>query len=1012
MKQKISYLFFSFVLILLAMVSLDGKQAEATQINGSWSTGSTVNSQTVAMFTNDYISNTENSLLGRENATSRFFTPVFCGGVQVLKYDERTNARLSGAQFTIYDSWNRPVQVIETNYKGIAETRSLRLGNYSIRETKAPSGYQIETSEVRFSLLWAGQIVCLTKCNKPLPVQKGSLKVIKTNENKQVLAGAVFDVYNANNQYMGRITTNANGIATLGNLPYGTYKLIEVKAPNGYELDSTPKYVTISATSPSGVGSINIMNKKEIATGELEIIKKDEAGKALAGAEFIVFNSNLAIVGQVQTNANGIAVLKDLPYGNYAVVEMKAPDGYELDSTTKYVTVSKTDPKGKVSITVINKKKITTGALNVIKKDEKGKLLAGAEFEVRDAKNKLVGKITTGTNGIGVLKDLPFGTYKLIETKAPAGYELDGTPKTIKISKDDPNGVISVTVVNKKEKTTGNLEVVKKDEAGAVLAGAEFEVRDANDKVVGKITTDTNGIGVLKDLPFGTYKLIETKAPAGYELDGTPKTIKISKDDPNGVISVTVVNKKGKTTGNLEVVKKDEAGALLAGAEFEVRDAKNKVVGKITTGADGIGVLKDVPFGTYRLVETKAPTGYELDETPKTIKISKDDPNGVISVTVVNKKEKTTGNLEVVKKDEAGAILAGAEFDVYNAADELVGKITTDANGIGQLNDLPYGIYKLIETKAPEGYELDTTPKFVTLSKTDPNGKASIDVVNKKIELPVTGSLKITKYVKDSDPIVYLAGAVFEVYDTNTQLVGTYKTDANGEILLNDLEPGKYYVVEIEAPPGYEQDSTFYEVAVESGKIAEVRHANIKKENLGALKITKFAKDEDGFETDTVLPNAEFEVKDSAGTIHSGVTDTQGELFFPDLPAGEVTITETKAPDGYEIDSMTQTKSIVAGEITEATFYNKPKQEQGRALVYLSSKDAKKELKGLEYSITCTKGAAFETTVVSNTFGQMSIYLPPGEYEIEPVVKGYTNTTKPKSFKIEAKKFTVIRLAI
>lgn len=823
MKQKISYLFYSLVLIVFTISVFGGKQAEAaTQSNASWSTTSVMNNQFGGnTSSNDYLSTMQSGLPRSSQITPRFFVPKLCGGVQVIKYDDRTKARLSGAQFTIYDSFNRPVQVIQTNYNGVAETRSLPLGYYSIRETKAPAGYQLESSPMYFNLFLPGQLVCLTKCNIPLPSQKGSLKVVKTNESNQVLSGAVFDVYNANNQFVGRITTNANGIATLGNLPYGTYKLIEVKAPDGYQLDTTPRYVTVSST---GVATITIVNKKLITTGELEIVKKDENGKVLAGASFLVINSANTLVGQVTTNANGIAVVKDLPYGTYTVVEYFAPEGYELDSTPKYVTLSKTDPNGKATISVINKKKITTGALKVIKKDE-----------------------------------------------------------------------------------TGNL-----------LAGAEFEVRDENNKVVGKITTDANGVGTLKDLPFGKYELIETKAPQGYELDATPKSVVVSKDDPNGVISVTVENRK----------------------------------------------------------------------------------------------EKTTGNLEVVKKDEAGTVLAGAEFDVYNATDQLVGKITTDANGIGQLNDLPYGTYKLIETKAPEGYELDTTPKFITLSKTDPEGKASIDIVNKKVEIPTAGSLKIVKYVKDSDPEVYLKDAVFEIYDNNNQLLGTYTTDDNGEILLEDLDPGKYYVIEIEAPPGYEQDSTFYEVTVESGKIAEVRHANIKKENLGGLKIKKYAKDEDGFETDIVLPNAEFEVTDSAGNSHKGVTDVQGELFFPDLPVGEVTITETKAPDGYELDAPTQTKKIVVEEIAEAVFYNKPKQIQGRALVYLSSNDTKQVLKGLEYSITCTKGAAFETTVVSNTFGQISIYLAPGEYEIEPTVRGYSNETTPTKFKIEANKFTIIRLTI
>ncbi|EOL49313.1 SpaA isopeptide-forming pilin-related protein [Enterococcus caccae] len=917
MKRKISYLLFSFGLILLILGAFSGKQAEAVQ-TASWSNGTRVNTQMSTAFTNKQLLNVQNNLFTYRGQTQRCFVPVSCGGIQVIKYDERTNARLSGAQFTIYDRWNRAVQVIQTNYNGVAETRTLPLGYYSIRETRAPSGYQIDTSTLNFSLLRARQLVCITKSNKPLQTQTGCLKVIKIGENNQALAGATFDVYNAYNQYMGRITTNANGVATIGNLPFGTYKLIEVKAPDGYKLDTTPKYVTISAASPGGIASITIFNKKEVKTGTLEVIKKDEAGKLLAGAKFYVLNSKNAWVGQITTNANGIATLVNLPYDTYTLIEYEAPEGYELDQTLKYVTLSENSPNGKASITVLNKKKITTGALEVIKKDETGKLLAGAEFDVYDANDKVVGKITTGANGIATLKDLPYGTYKLIETKAPEGYELDATPKTITVSKSDPNGVVSITVENKKAKTTGNLEVIKKDEAGTLLAGAEFDVYDANDKVVGKITTGANGIATLKDLPYGTYKLIETKAPEGYELDATPKTITVSKSDPNGVVSITVENKKAKTTGNLEVIKKDEAGTLLA----------------------------------------------------------------------------------------------GAEFDVYNAKDELVGKVTTDANGVGQLNDLPYGTYKLIETKAPEGYELDATPHTITIAKGDPNGKLSVDVVNKKIVLPVTGSLKITKYVKDSDPTVYLQGAVFEVYDNDNQLIGTHTTDANGNILLNDLEPGKYYVIEVEAPPGYEQDSTFYEVTVESGKIAEIRHANSKKDNLGGLKIKKFAKDEYGFETDTVLPNSEFEVKDSAGNIHKGKTDPKGELFLSDLPAGEVLITETKAPDGYKIDTATKNATIVAEKIAEVTFYNMPKEQVGRALIYISSNDTKTVLSGLEYNITCTKGTALETTVVTNKFGQISTYLPPGEYEIEPVTKGYSNNSKATSFKIEANKFTIIRMTI
>ncbi|MGX7244467.1 SpaA isopeptide-forming pilin-related protein, partial [Enterococcus quebecensis] len=457
MKRKIIYLFLSLVLMVLAITSLGGRVVEATQGNNpSWSTSSVVNDdKNGSVMANDYMSNLQSRISMSRSLSPRFFSPVSCGGVQVIKYDGQTKARLSGAQFTIYNRWNRAVQVIQSGYDGIAETRTLPLGNYSIRETKAPTGYQLENAVMRFSVFVPGQVVCLTKCNTPLPNQKGSLQVVKTDGNNQRLAGAQFDVYNSNNQFVGRITTNINGVATLGNLSYGTYKLIEVKAPVGYELDATPKYVTLSALSPNKVASIIISNKKIITKGSIEIIKKDETGKLLAGAQFFVVNSSNTVVGQVTTNANGVATVTNLPYGTYNVVEYMAPEGYELDQTWKPITLSKDSPNGKASITIVNKKKITTGALKVIKKDEAGKLLAGAEFEVRNASGKVVGKITTDANGIGTIKDLPFGDYTVVETKAPSGYELDATPKNVKVSKGDPNGVVTITVENKKEKTTG-----------------------------------------------------------------------------------------------------------------------------------------------------------------------------------------------------------------------------------------------------------------------------------------------------------------------------------------------------------------------------------------------------------------------------------------------------------------------------------------------------------------------------------------------------------------------------
>ncbi|MFD2386074.1 SpaA isopeptide-forming pilin-related protein [Enterococcus rivorum] len=806
--------------------------------------------------------------------TPRFFPRPCEGKVKIAKYDSRTGARLAGAQFTIYDRYNRVVQAITTDYNGVAQT-TLPLGYYAIAETRAPAGYQLETTRRKINLCYSGQIICLSKCNVPIPVQKGCIQIIKKDESGKVLAGAVFDVYDSANRFMGTVTTNVNGIASLGNIPYGTYKIIEKKAPTGYALDSTPRYVTLSASSLNRTACITIFNKK--AVGTLGICKKDEQGVKLAGAEFNVYDSADKLVKTVTTDSNGLVLLSNLPYGTYKVIETKAPVGYVLDSTPKYVTVSKDNPNGTVILTVINKK--ATGYLWILKKDEQGVKLSGAEFKIYDSANKLVKTVTTDSNGLIVIADLPYGTYKVVETKAPAGYILDSTPKYVTISKDNLNVVLTVT----NKKAVGTLEITKKDEAGTLLSGAEFDVYDSTDKLVKTVTTDVNGVASLADLPYGTYKVVETKAPAGYILDSTPKYVTVSKDDPNGKVVLTVVNKKA--VGTLEITKKDESGTLLSGAEFDVYDSTDKLVKTVTTDVNGVASLADLPYGTYKVVETKAPAGYILDSTPKYVTVSKDDPNGKVVLTVVNKK--AVGTLEITKKDESGTLLSGAEFDVYDSKDKLVKTVTTDGNGMASLADLPYGTYKVVETKAPAGYILDSTPKYVTISKDDPNGVALLEIINKKNP---AGTLKIIKYANDriGDPTtIRLSGAEFEVVDSKGAVYNVV-TDSNGEVLLTDLPVGTVTVTETKAPIDYKISFTpIQTTAIVANETKELVYYN---DPIWEGRVLVLVSSSDSkLKTEGI----EYEITGDNGEIYLVRTDELGQISM-NLPVGEYNIAPVK----------------------------------------------------------------------------------------------------------------------
>nr|WP_245186924.1 SpaA isopeptide-forming pilin-related protein [Enterococcus larvae] len=929
---------------------------------------------------------------------SRCFLPVFGGYIEITKYDSTTFKKLAGAQFTIYNSAGKVVEVITSNAFGVAKSSKLSLGTYKVVETKAPAGYELESTPVTVALK-ACVTVCLKKYNKPA-CTTGNLNIKKVDENGRPLAGATFDVFNSSGTKVGTVTTNANGVAQLTNLPYGEYTLVETKAPDGYELNTTPIKVTISKTTPNP--TVTVVNKK--SKGGLEVVKKDEDGNPLAGAEFDVFNASGVKVATVTTGADGKAQLTGLPYGEYTLVETKAPPGYELNTTPIKVTVSAKTPNP--SVTVVNKK--LKGGLEVDKRDEAGNPLAGAEFDVFDASGTKVATITTGADGKAQLTGLPYGEYTLVETKAPPGYELNATPIKVTISATTPNP--SVTVVNKESK--GGLEVDKRDEAGNPLAGAEFDVFDASGTKVATITTGADGKAQLTGLPYGEYTLVETKAPDGYELDATPIKVTVSATTPNP--SVTVVNKESK--GGLEVDKRNEAGNPLAGAEFDVFDASGTKVATITTGADGKAQLTDLPYGEYTLVETKAPDGYELDATPIKVTVSKDTPNP--SVTVVNKESR--GGLEVIKEDETGKRLEGAIFDVFDASGTKIDTITTNAIGVAQLNNLPYGEYTLVETKAPDGYELDATPIKVTVSKDTP--KPSVTVVNKEEEAEL-GSLKIIKYEKDSDPIVYLSDAVFEVYDKNYSLVGTYTTNQDGVILIDNLEPGTYYVVEKTAPPGYEEDNTFYPIEVKAGEVAEIAHPNVKINDVGALKIVKYARDAFGGTTTTTLPGATFKITYPDGSEVTEVTDENGEINLYNLAAGMYVIEETIAPPGYSLDPVSNvyTVGVTVGQTTIQNVYNRPTGQrfgEGRAVIFVTSTTL--DTKGQKFWLIDSDNNVIQAE--TNNFGQISTYLPVGDYKIlhaaaseltmQATELNFDGVEDAAAFQIQKDKLTIVNLKI
>ncbi len=267
------------------------------------------------------------------------------------------------------------------------------------------------------------------------------------------------------------------------------------------------------------------------STGKVKIKKVDSNNdnKKLVGAKFKIEDLNGKIVGELVTNEEGEAILKDLPIGNYTLVEKEAPKGYELLKDNITVKIEK---DAVVEIKIGNKKlPDPMGKMKLVKVDisDKNKKLAGAKFHIEDLNKKVVGELVTNEEGEVISKDLPIGNYTVVEIEAPKGYELLKDKIAVKIEKDT---VVEIKIGNKKlPDPNGQFEIEKVDDTDSELKlkGAVFQVLDKEGKEVSRLITDEKGKVISNQLAIGKYTIKEIKAPNGYMLLRDPIEIEITE---------------------------------------------------------------------------------------------------------------------------------------------------------------------------------------------------------------------------------------------------------------------------------------------------------------------------------------------------------------------------------------------------------------------------------------------------------------------------------------------------
>ena len=707
------------------------------------------------------------------------FTNAPLGGLLIKKMDAVTKEPLSDVIFKVTDIKGAVVGESNGEYR-TDETGTIYIpqlmGGFIVQEIKTKDGYILDNT-AKTIYIEKGRVYSMEFFNQP---QNAFVIQKLDGETKVPLAGAVIKVTTVDDQYIGQYTTDESGIISINGLKPGTYKVQEVTAPEGYNVDNTVKLVHLKQNEPQ---KLELYNYKKAALIIYKVDKKTQ--EPLEGAKFKVTEIDGTYIGEYITGVDGKITIPKLEPNWYVVTETAAPKGYNIDAgSSKNVQVKSGSP---VTVKFENDKNAT---LRIVKTDiVTGKPMENVEFTIVRDDGKTYGKHYTNKLGeINLEYVFPAGTFLIRETNTLKGYALDTNVRKITLDWGDDK------LIKWENYPLASIRIEKTDaETGDPIPGVKFEVFDKNKESIGVYTTDSKGIISLDKMFLGDtiYYIKEVEAKVGYVPTEDMQTMK-TKWGKNTFIELENKPILGKvqiykTAADNNPITGDLKGDGLKGAKFTIYDADGKKVETLKTDSKGFAESDWLRYGKYTMKETTSPLYFLLSDETIRFEIKKDGQ--IVEIERANQSTILNTHVEKsgYKETMGGSVI---RYDLYNIQNNskvelenfyLHESLPADAAYITRLftgtfnQNLNYTIY----------YKTNRTGAFRILQDNL--------FTNKVYEIDCTKGLMAGEYITD---IKYEFGTVepgFKEVERPFIYCRTYNNLPNGYQFTNRVEVGGMY---------------------------------------------------------------------------------------------------------------------------------------------------------------------------------------------------------------------------